>query len=298
MKEGKFLIVPIDQVQRFSGQPRKRFPAKELQELADSIATVGQIVPAIARPIADDRWELIDGERRWRACKLAGVRTINIVERDVSDESLQFELSIAANFNRPEHTPIEIAHAVDTLHKNGRSYDEIGKIFGKSDQWCSNCHRLLKLCPEVAAMLEPEDPDAPRISQTAAQRISELPPKLQIYVARKVIKNGYGVFETNRLIRQTAKERGVKLRVPKQRASKDWEVLCRFVHRVYEDAQPFLQMSEAEFLDLFANRTENQLLRFEEFPQRVAGEFQVLADALDRACRKTMRSRKIQTKSA
>lgn len=293
----KYLNVPLGFVRPFKGQPRKKFPKKALQELADSIKAVGQIVPAIVKPIGRDSWELIDGERRWQACKLSGIDTIKAVERDVVDEAEQYRLSVAANFGRSDHTPLEIAGAVHALRESGMTWEAVAGVFGKSLTWCQYYLKLMDLDPEVAELLE-SDGDEPRLHTGAAVRISELPPHLQRRVAKKAIANGYGLFETNRLIRQTAKENRIQLSGRERKPGDDWAVLVKFIHSTYKELQPFLEMSEEELAGLFVGRTDLQLERFETFPERVAGEFTVLAGSLAKKCAAALRKRGAITRSA
>ncbi|MBK8916433.1 MAG: ParB/RepB/Spo0J family partition protein [Phycisphaerales bacterium] len=293
----KFLTVPIGFVRPFAGQPRKKFPKAALRELADSIAAVGQIVPAIVKPLGPDSWELIDGERRWQACKLAGVPTLKVVERHVADETEQYRLSVAANFGRADHTPLEIACAVHALRESGMTWEQVAGVFGKSTNWCQYYIKLMGLDPDVAELLDGES-DGPRLHTGAAVRIAELPPKLQRSVAKKAIANGYGLFETNRLIRQTAKEHAIKLSGRERVPSDDWEVLVKFLHGTYKSLQPFLEMSEEELQALFVGRTDLQLQRFATFPERVAGEFSILAESLEKRCRHVLRKRGAVSRSA
>lgn len=111
-------------------------------------------------------------------------------------------------------------------------------------------------------------------------------------------KEALATIRRARLIRQTAKEHAIKLSGRERVPSDDWEVLVKFLHGTYKSLQPFLEMSEEELQALFVGRTDLQLQRFETFPERVAGEFSILAESLEKRCRHVLRKRGAVSRSA
>lgn len=140
-------------VKPFADQPRKRF--RGIKQLAESIRLVGQVTPIIVTPADGNGFdaELLDGERRLQACRSADIRIKAVVEEKVSAD-VRFALSIAANFCRQGHDCIEIAEAVERLQAEGRTYEQIALIFGKTISFVSQHLSLRRLHPAVQNMLE------------------------------------------------------------------------------------------------------------------------------------------------
>lgn len=137
-------------------QPRKRFEPDSLQALAESVAESGVLQPVLVRP-AGARYELVAGERRWRAAQLAGLRTVPavIADRD-ADESI--EAALIENMAREDLNPIEEARAVAALVEDaGLTREQVGKRIGRSRSAVSNLLRILDLPPEAIALIEQGD---------------------------------------------------------------------------------------------------------------------------------------------
>lgn len=159
MKQSETTILLLDpqRVKPFADQPRKRF--RGIAKLAESIRLVGQVTPIVVTPSSENGFdaELVDGERRLQACRLAALRIKATVAESVSAGD-RFALSVAANFCRQGHDAMEIAAAIDTLRRQGRTLKEIETIFGKSSGFVRQHHSLLQLAPEVQRMLvRPDD---------------------------------------------------------------------------------------------------------------------------------------------
>jgi ParB family chromosome partitioning protein len=125
-----YLDLAIDLIDRHPGQPRKHFDAEALAELAGSIAANGLMQPVTVRPV-DDRYVIIAGERRWRACQQAGLDTIPVRVIEIGEEDA-FVLSVAENVNRSDMTVLEETEAFAQLVAYGKTHDEIARLFGKS----------------------------------------------------------------------------------------------------------------------------------------------------------------------
>lgn len=275
------LDIPIERIRRFAGQPRTHFAKAALQELADSINAVGQIVPAVVRKLNGEShdYELIDGERRWRACKLAGKTTLRAVIDD-GDRKDQFRKSIAANFGRQEHTPLEIAAAIRVLSNDGMTQAEIAPIFGKSPFWVGRFARLTNLCPEVQEMLSPEVPEDKRLTQSAAIALADLPPRLQIKVAKEAVRRGLGVFDVNRLVRQKAKQHGVELTTREIKPSKDAEVLMNWINTSRRGLERFTEMRRDRLREVLASVSPSHRAGIVERLESLSGDLMVFAEML------------------
>jgi len=146
--EGVQRIVPIDQVQPGAFNPRKNFREDELNELADSIRERGLVQPLIVRESDDNKYEIVAGERRWRAAQKAGVHMVSVIIRELDDQEV-LELAIIENVQRTDLNSIEEAGGYrDLIERFGYTQDRLSEVIGKSRSHLANTLRLLKL-PEV-----------------------------------------------------------------------------------------------------------------------------------------------------
>lgn len=146
--------IPVEAIKPNPGQPRSRFEDDTLRALADSIAASGVVQPLIVRELSGGSYELIAGERRWRAAQIAGVDRVPVVIRD-SDEADRLEVALIENMVREDLNPVEEARACAALVEDlGLSKEELGRRVGRSRPQISNLIRLLELPDEVLGMLE------------------------------------------------------------------------------------------------------------------------------------------------
>ncbi len=217
-KQGDDLLkaLPVDLIQRGRYQPRIDMKTERLQELADSIKAQGVVQPIVVRPIAEGRYEIIAGERRWRAAQLAGLHEIPAVIRDVSDQAAMC-LALIENIQRENLNPIEEARALERLlHEFEMTHDGVADAVGRSRASVSNLMRLLELRPEVREMVESGD-----LEMGHARALLGLTQARQMEAARKVVSKGLSVRATEQLVRQlhagdqsSAKKSGGRRRDP------------------------------------------------------------------------------------
>ncbi|MDZ4689926.1 ParB/RepB/Spo0J family partition protein [Terricaulis sp.] len=190
--------IPIDLVQRNPQQPRKHFDEADLSELASSIKTHGVLQPILVRPIADGRFEIVAGERRWRAAQRAGLHTIPAVIRELNEVEV-LEIAIVENVQRADLNPIEEAQGFQALiDRFGRTQEEIADAVGKSRPHIANMLRLLKLPEDLQEMVRDG-----RLSSGHARAILTSPDPRGL--AQKAISEGLNVREVERLA-QVAKD--------------------------------------------------------------------------------------------
>ncbi|HCL65310.1 MAG TPA: chromosome partitioning protein ParB [Rhizobium sp.] len=145
--------VPIEFISRNPRNPRRYFGESELQDLAGSIRQHGIVQPVVVRTREADRYEIIAGERRWRAAQLAGLVAIPVIIRDVDDRTA-LELAIVENVQRADLNPLEEALGYEQLiAEHGYTQNDLGEIIGKSRSHVANSLRLLKLPDPVRDML-------------------------------------------------------------------------------------------------------------------------------------------------
>ena len=149
-KEDKsFKFINISEIQANLNQPRKNFKKKDLEELASSIKSQGILQPIIVRLLPSNNYEIIAGERRWRAAQLAGIHEIPAFIKEIPEDLLR-EAALIENIQRENLNPVEEARAYESvLQKHQSNYDELSKIVGKSKSHISNMVRLLELEEEI-----------------------------------------------------------------------------------------------------------------------------------------------------
>jgi ParB family chromosome partitioning protein len=186
-------------------QPRSVFNAEKLQELADSIRANGIIQPLVVRPHGE-RYQLVAGERRWRAAKLAGLAEVPAVVQDVTDERL-LEITLVENIQREDLNPIEIAHAFERLSQDlNLSHEDIAQRTGKDRSTITNMLRLLKLSVDIQQLVAEH-----RLSMGHARAILGLPSEdLQRQVAEKASSQGLSVRQVERLVQRMTSTREPK----------------------------------------------------------------------------------------
>ena len=145
--------IDISKIYPNKKQPRKNFEEKEIKELSESIKSQGLIQPIVVRETSSDSYEIIAGERRWRACQLAGLHSVNCVVMSV-DENSVFELALIENIQRENLNVVEEAKAYKNLIElNGMKNEELSKKIGKSSSHISNLIRILDLDNEIHQMI-------------------------------------------------------------------------------------------------------------------------------------------------
>ena len=149
-----YRMMPVDKVQRGKYQPRRDLEPQALEELANSIKAQGVMQPIVIRPVSDDLYEIIAGERRWRASQMAGLDEIPAVIRDVPDEAA-IAMALIENIQRENLNPMEEAMALERLKNEFElTQQEVADAVGKSRSAVTNLLRLMNLTDEVKKMLE------------------------------------------------------------------------------------------------------------------------------------------------
>lgn len=194
--------VAIDQIEANPNQPRHEFDQEALEELAVSIRELGIIQPITLRQVADNRYQIIAGERRWRASQLAGLTSIPAYIRTVNDENIM-ELALVENLQRQDLNAIEIALAYEhLLEESGMTQERISERVGKSRTAITNYLRLLKLPAQVQMALQKKVLDMGH----ARALLSLESPSQQIKLFKDIIKNNYSVRKVEELVKRIKNE--------------------------------------------------------------------------------------------
>lgn len=188
--------IPIEQIEPNPDQPRREFDETAMQELATSIQTMGIIAPITLRQVAADRYQIIAGERRWRASQIAGLKSIPAYIRTADDESVM-ELALVENIQREDLNAIEIALAYEHLAEtSGMTQEKISERVGKSRTAVTNYMRLLKLPAQIQMALKNKEIDMGH----ARALLSLDSPSMQLKLFRDVLKNQYSVRKVEEMV--------------------------------------------------------------------------------------------------
>ncbi len=195
--EDALQIVPIEFLKPGKYQPRRDMGEQGLQELADSIKVQGVIQPVVIRPLAKDSYEIIAGERRWRAAQKAGLAEIPAIIKDVPDDAA-IAMSLIENIQREDLNAIDEAMALQRLLQEFElTHQEVAEAVGKSRTTISNLLRLLSLNEETKTLLERGD-----IEMGHARALLSLQGEEQNLSARQVAEKGFSVRDTEALVRK------------------------------------------------------------------------------------------------
>lgn len=197
------LTLPISQVESCSSQPRKTFDEAALAELADSIRQHGIIQPLTVRKLSSGYYQIIAGERRWRAARLAGLSEVPVIVVEADDRKAA-ELAMIENLQREDLNPMEEAAGFQSLIENYHmTQEEAAQRVGKSRSAVANALRLLGLTPSVRAMVE-----SGKLSAGHARALLTLDPQTQESAAAAVVDGGLSVRQTEALVKRlTAQEK-------------------------------------------------------------------------------------------
>ena len=190
--------IPISQIEANPNQPRRDFDQEALQELAQSIKEIGIVSPITLRQISENRFQIIAGERRWRASQIVGLQAIPAYIRTTNDENVM-EMALVENIQREDLNAIEIALAYQHLLENtGMTQEKVAERVGKSRTAVTNHLRLLKLPAQVQMALQKKEIDMGH----ARALLAIDSPSQQLRVFRDIQKNGYSVRQVETLVKK------------------------------------------------------------------------------------------------
>lgn len=196
------LSLPISQVETCSSQPRKRFDDGSLQELADSISQHGIIQPLTVRKLSSGYYQIIAGERRWRAARLAGLQEVPVIVIEADDRKAA-ELAMIENLQREDLNPMEEAAGFQSLIESYHmTQEEAAQRVGKSRSAVTNALRLLGLTPSVRKLVEEG-----KLSAGHARALVPLSPSLQESAANAIVSGGLSVRQTEALVKRLSAEK-------------------------------------------------------------------------------------------
>jgi ParB family chromosome partitioning protein len=190
--------IPVDRIDPNPDQPRRRFDTEALAKLSDSIEQHGVLQPVVVQRVGD-RYQLLVGERRWRAARAAGIAAIPAVVADVDDRD-RLELALIENVQRRDLNPIELAHAFRTLLENGKTQDEIGRRVSLDRSTVANHLRLLELPRELQ-----EDVEEQRLTAGHAKALLQVSnPERRRHLRDRIVREQLSVRAAEAIARPAA----------------------------------------------------------------------------------------------
>jgi ParB family chromosome partitioning protein len=190
-------MLGVDELQRGQFQPRDDFDPDALNELANSISAQGVIQPLVVRKITYDKYEVIAGERRWRAAKISGLKKVPVIVREINDQ-VALAIGLIENIQRESLTPLEEAKALRQLIEDFKmTHEEISHVVGRSRSSVSNLIRLLQLSDDVKQLLSSR-----KIEMGHGRALLSLDAEQQFEVATQVAKKSLSVRQTEDLVKR------------------------------------------------------------------------------------------------
>lgn len=193
--------LPIEYMQRGKYQPRKDIDPEKLQELADSIKAQGVIQPVVVRKIDLEKYEIIAGERRWRAAQIAGLQQLPVVIKNIDDRAAM-AVALIENIQREDLNPLEEAEALKRLlDEFAMTHQQVADAVGKSRATVTNLLRLMDLHPDVKKLLLNR-----QLEMGHARALLSLDGQRQVAIANKIVKDGLTVRDAERLVKEAQTE--------------------------------------------------------------------------------------------
>ena len=189
--EARIEKLPITAIQPGTYQPRQQFEEAALQDLAESIKQQGLVQPIVVKPMADEQYEIIAGERRWRAAQMAGLETVPVIIRQ-ADNQETIAMALIENIQREDLNPIETAMGLKRFMQEFElTQKEVAEAVGRSRTGVTNLLRLLKLPQSIQDALHRGE-----LTMGHARAIITLPENLQLEIVEKILQRGWSVRET------------------------------------------------------------------------------------------------------
>ena len=204
--QDKLRHIPVDMLKRGQYQPRTRMDKDALEELSQSIQARGVVQPIVVRPLSDGDYEIIAGERRWRAAQLAGMDSVPVVVRDIPDEAA-LVIALIENIQREDLNPIEEGTGLKRLLEEfGLTHEQVAAGVGRSRSAVTNLLRLLTLSDKVKSLLEES-----KLEMGHARALLTLPESKQEALALKIVSKGLSVRQAEQMVRRIQQGKPKKL---------------------------------------------------------------------------------------
>ncbi|MFA6494911.1 MAG: ParB/RepB/Spo0J family partition protein [Candidatus Paceibacterota bacterium] len=262
--------VPVARIKQNEGQPRKYFAMSKLLALGRSLLH-GQQIPIILVPAVDDPehdYILYDGERRWRAAHLVHKPTLRAIIAKSLPEAQMFKGSAICNFGREGHQPMEIASALQQIKdEENLSVGQLAVLFSNSESWVVQHLGLLRLTPEVQALMNPELPSGEGITFSVANEVSKLPTAHQMTAVQYIVEHQMNIDEVRHYVRHLTVQVGSSMLCARRKRGPvdDFRILRTFLRKSRASAARLLDLPGGLTLEnLFHHRSEDDAERILE----------------------------------
>lgn len=276
--------VPVSSIRPCPNQPRTEFDQEKLIELAGSIRAVGQLVPILVRPLkdAEHAYEIIDGERRWRACNILGLETVLVFEGNVTSFKEQFAVSAVANFGREGHTPLEFARTVRFVMRHFNcSIADAARIFGQHYQTVYRHYKILSLPDEVLAYMEKSDDGPPPLGLIQAVALAPFPEQYQLSWAKEIVRKRMDGQQARRYVRDMEVKHKIARTTGRMRKPSDHRnTIMQSLERMLRKARDINEFPASELAEL-ARTHPKWKEGVEGLVLRILEELQKTANTLD-----------------
>ena len=279
--------IPVSAIRPFKGQPRTHFDEQALKELADSIAAEGQRTPAWVMPISNNghQFELIAGERRWRAVQMAGIETLLCEVRNPESAAQQYLDSVMENFGRKDCTILESAMAVKEVFriKSGGKKQwgdkvavDVARVFARSTGWVYQMLQVSRLHPRVLDLLRPPQ----KLPTPAAISLASLSHDMQLELANEIVQKGLKNKASLAYIKNRIIDQPQHLGQKRARPYEDHKTLTRFLASLGGQMEALLLISHDRHVAMFKNRPARDLDIVVKIIAQRRTQLQKLEDAL------------------
>lgn len=258
--QGQVVKIKVSRIRRWEDQPRKHFDKEGLERLGKSLKTKQRTPIKVKRITGDPNhdYEIIDGERRWRAAQLVGIEYLLGWVKSVEDEDEQYIDSFITNVCRADHTPIEKAEGLQRLHESGMTKEKMADETGYSIAWVEQHLSLLRLVPEVQALMDPERPKEKRLTFSIALTLVPLSPELQRDLAEEIVDKKIPLNDARFLVKSQAIEVGKGLN-SKANPLQDYKILSRFVSRTQTQSRALVEMTNGKLAEMVGSRPPEEV---------------------------------------
>lgn len=262
VEAGRLAMIPVNLICPNPNQPRKWFDPEDLELLAASITDIGQLKAIAVRAIKDDpryKFQLVDGERRWRACKIVKIRA---EIQNIEDADHLHEVSSVSNLGAVKFTELEEAHAIQQImERRNRQPWQVARAFGWKLKQVTDRLELLKLHPKVQELMAPTRNKRDRLKAAVAKYLADLPSELQIELATEIVAEHLRAPQAMHLIRRRANETGAKAGTAKRgrRPHEDMRNFLRYLWSTEDGADRILESPDHLITEMFRHQDPRRL---------------------------------------
>ncbi len=275
------VLIPLSAIKPFEGQPRIHFDPEKLNGLAASMKRIGQKVPVTVVPDGPNKYEIVDGERRWRAAAIAGIESLKAIVEPRKPVEEQFEDSAIFNFCREEHTHLETSRMLVRLRKaRGYTYRDLAERFGKSPQWVWMYVSLENLSPVVVAKYTEGENS---LSMSTLVELAKFPQPAQVVHAQHIAAKGMSVVTARLYLEGEARKAGKSIRSADWSPRKLFQRITSFLGTVQSRTEGLMTIDRRELESALLSRKAGERKAMVEEINESIQSLEILRSAVERS---------------